>query len=117
MRHYPRRFGVGVPVVFALAIGAGVLLAERNLSLALAALLLIQTVGLLGLYIPALRERLRVEAEAREAERDLPEGKPEGEGGGEREASGADAEAGDQAGHDLRDQAGHDLRDEASRMR
>jgi hypothetical protein len=67
MRHYPRRFGVGVPVVFALAIGAGVFLAELNLSLALAALLLIQTVGLLGLYIPALRERLREEEEERRA--------------------------------------------------
>lgn len=61
MRHYPRRFGIGVPVVFVLAIGAGTLLAERNLSLALAVLLLIQTVGLLGLYVPALRERLREE--------------------------------------------------------
>ncbi len=81
MRHYPRRFGVGVPVVFALAIGAGVLLAERNLSLALATLLLIQTVGLLGLYVPALRARLRAEAEAREAR---------GEGSAEDDAEVAD---------------------------
>jgi hypothetical protein len=59
MRAYPRRFGVGVPLVFAVAIGAGVLLAERSLSLGLAALLVIQTAGLLGLYVPALRRTLR----------------------------------------------------------
>jgi hypothetical protein len=59
MLAYPRRFGVGVPLVFVVAIGAGVLLAERSLSLGLAALLVIQTAGLLGLYVPALRRTLR----------------------------------------------------------
>ena len=59
MRAYPRRFVLGVPLVFAVAIGAGVLLAERSLSLGLAALLVIQTAGLLGLYVPALRRTLR----------------------------------------------------------
>ena len=59
MRAYPRRFALGVPLVFAVAIGAGVLLAERSLSLGLAALLVIQTAGLLGLYVPALRRTLR----------------------------------------------------------
>jgi hypothetical protein len=59
MRAFPRRFAVGVPVVFGVAIGAGLLLAERSLSLALAALLLLQTAGLLGLYLPALRRSLR----------------------------------------------------------
>lgn len=71
MRAYPRRFGFGVPVVFAVAIGAGVLLAERSLSLGLAALLVIQTAGLLGLYVPALRRTLREGRSSRD----------EGEGG------------------------------------
>jgi hypothetical protein len=64
MRTRPRRFWVGVPVVFVVAIGVGTILAARNLSLGLAALLVIQTAGLAWLYVPVLRERMRVEREA-----------------------------------------------------
>jgi hypothetical protein len=59
IRAYPRRFAVGVPVVFVLSLGAGLAAAERSLSGAVALLLLLQTGGLLWLYVPALRRRLR----------------------------------------------------------
>jgi len=64
MRTRPRRFWIGVPVVFVLAIGVGTVLAARNLSLGLAAMLVIQTGGLAWLYVPVLRERMRVERAA-----------------------------------------------------
>jgi hypothetical protein len=53
----PRRFAVGLPIVFAVGAGVGIAFLERSLSLALAAQLAIQTVGTLWLYIPALRRR------------------------------------------------------------
>jgi hypothetical protein len=65
MRSEPRRFGVGVPVVFMGAIGVGMLLARWNLALGLAAMLVTQTGGFLWLYVPALRRRLHEEAGAR----------------------------------------------------
>ncbi|TVP42886.1 MAG: hypothetical protein EA350_14685 [Gemmatimonadales bacterium] len=64
MRTRPRRFWIGVPVVFLVAIAVGTILAARNLSLGLAALLVIQTAGLAWLYVPVLRERMRVERAA-----------------------------------------------------
>lgn len=55
---YPRRFGVGVPVVFFVAILSGSFVASAwNLSGGIALLLVIQTAGLLGLYVPAWRRR------------------------------------------------------------
>ena len=52
IRAHPRRFAWGIPAVFIISIGAGLPLAERGLSLAIAAQLFIQTVGLLWLYLP-----------------------------------------------------------------
>jgi len=52
IRAHPRRFAWGVPAVFIISIGAGLPLAERSLSLAIAVQLFIQTVGLLWLYLP-----------------------------------------------------------------
>ena len=52
IRAHPRRFAWGIPAVFIISIGAGLPLAERSLSLAIAAQLFIQTVGLLWLYLP-----------------------------------------------------------------
>jgi Flp pilus assembly protein TadB len=82
MRIRPRRFWIGVPLVFVVAIGVGTILAARNLSLGLAALLVIQTAGLAWLYVPVLRERMRVERAAweerqgREAPEETPERRP-----------------------------------------
>ena len=58
LRAEPRRFAVGLPVVFLAGAGVAVALLDTSLSLALAAQLVIQTVGTLWLYIPALRRRL-----------------------------------------------------------
>jgi hypothetical protein len=66
IRAYPRRFGWGIPLAFLISIGAGLLLVERSLSLGIAVQLGLQTVGLLWLYIPALRRRIREERQARE---------------------------------------------------
>jgi hypothetical protein len=58
MLAFPRRFGVGVPAVFLVAIFGGSMVANLwNLSAGVALLLIIQTAGLLGLYMPALRKR------------------------------------------------------------
>jgi hypothetical protein len=58
MAAFPGRFGVGVPVVFLVAILSGSFVASAwNLSGGIALLLVIQTAGLLGLYIPASRRR------------------------------------------------------------
>jgi hypothetical protein len=60
---FPRRFGVGIPVVFMVAILGGSLVANLwHLSGGIALLLLVQTAGLLGLYVPALRKRRAMEA-------------------------------------------------------
>ena len=58
LRAEPRRFVLGLPVVFLAGAGVAVALLDTSLSLALAAQLVIQTVGTLWLYIPALRRRL-----------------------------------------------------------
>jgi hypothetical protein len=63
---YPRRFGWGIPIVFIASIGLGLVFANRNLSLGIAVQLFVQTVGLLWLYVPALRRRMREEGEGRE---------------------------------------------------
>lgn len=57
-RAEPRRFIVGLPLVFVGGAVVGALLVPASLSLALAAQLGIQTVGALWLYVPALRRRL-----------------------------------------------------------
>jgi len=62
IRSHPRRFGVGIPLVFAGSIGAAVFVVKWSFSGAIALQLLLQTAGLLGLYLPALR---RTEAELR----------------------------------------------------
>ena len=59
IRAFPRRFAWGVPAVFIVSIGLGMVFAGRSLSLGIAVQLFIQTVGLLWLYVPALRRRLR----------------------------------------------------------
>lgn len=58
-RAEPRRFAIGLPIVFIGGGVVGVLIAPASLSLALAAQLALQTLGFLGLYIPALRRRVR----------------------------------------------------------
>ena len=56
-RAEPRRFAIGLPVVFIGGGVVGVLMAPGSLALALAAQLFLQTAGFLWLYIPALRRR------------------------------------------------------------
>jgi hypothetical protein len=58
-RAFPVRFGVGLPLVFFGALAVALLLVPVHISLAAAALLVIQTVGFLLLYVPALRARSR----------------------------------------------------------
>jgi hypothetical protein len=63
MAAFPRRFGVGIPVVFVLSILSGSLVANVwSLSGGVAVLLVLQTMGLLGLYLPALQKRRASEA-------------------------------------------------------
>ncbi len=62
IRAFPRRFAWGVPLVFLVSIGAGLTLVPRSLSLAIAVQLGVQTVGLLWLYVPALRNRMKLES-------------------------------------------------------
>ncbi len=62
LRAHPRRFGWGIPAVFALSLGAAFPFATSNLSLAIALQLGIQTVGLIWLYLPPARARWRVGA-------------------------------------------------------
>jgi hypothetical protein len=57
-RAEPRRFAVGLPLVFGGSLVAALLVVSRSLTLALAVLLLIQTGGVAALYVPALRRRL-----------------------------------------------------------
>jgi hypothetical protein len=57
IRAEPRRFWIGLPLVFGGSIALGTGLASIHLSLGIAALLVVQTVGLLGLYLPALRRQ------------------------------------------------------------
>jgi hypothetical protein len=55
---FPGRFGVGIPVVFAVSILSGSFVASVwNLSGGIALLLVLQTAGLLSLYLPAWRRR------------------------------------------------------------
>jgi len=66
IRAFPRRFAWGIPLVFLVSIGAGLTLVPRSLSLAIAVQLGVQTVGLVWLYVPALRRRLREEGRSGE---------------------------------------------------
>ncbi len=72
IRAYPRRFGWGIPLVFLISIGGGLLFVGRSLSLGIAVQLGLQTGGLLWLYIPALRRRIRQEGKAGEGRKDGP---------------------------------------------
>lgn len=65
MRAHPRRFAWGVPLAFLVPIGLGLLLADWNLSVAIALQLFLQTGALLWLYIPPARARWKAEREAR----------------------------------------------------
>jgi hypothetical protein len=56
-RAEPRRFAVGLPLVFGGSFLAAALLLRVSFSLALAVLLAIQTGGFLALYVPALHRR------------------------------------------------------------
>ena len=58
-RAEPKRFAIGLPVVFIGGAVVGVMLVPASLSLALAAQLALQTIGFLALYVPALRRRMR----------------------------------------------------------
>jgi hypothetical protein len=58
-RAFPVRFGVGLPLVFFGALAVALLLVPVHISLAAAALLVLQTGGFLLLYVPALRARSR----------------------------------------------------------
>lgn len=57
MRAEPRRFWIGVPIVFMVALGAGAAFLEAGVEAALGALLVTQCVGFVALYVPALRKR------------------------------------------------------------
>jgi len=59
LRAHPRRFGLGIPAVFVVSIGAGLPFVFRNLSLAIAIQLGLQTGGLLWLYLPVALRRWR----------------------------------------------------------
>ena len=82
-RAEPRRFLVGLPAVFLGGALVGVLLVPTSLSLALAVQIVIQTVGFLWLYIPALRRR---------------HGGPDGGGGSGGDASSPDPATPDDRG-------------------
>jgi len=57
IRARPRRFAIGLPVVFIGGALLGALFIRRSMSLALAVQLGIQTLGCFWLYVPALRDR------------------------------------------------------------
>ena len=57
VRAEPRRFWVGVPIVFLAASGAAFAFREAGLEVALGVLLVAQALGFIGLYVPALRKR------------------------------------------------------------
>ncbi len=54
-RAEPKRFAIGLPVVFVVGALAGAFLMRQSIQLALAAQLGLQTLGFLWLYLPALR--------------------------------------------------------------
>ena len=54
-RAEPKRFAIGLPIVFFGGALAGAFLMQRSIQLALAAQLGLQSVGFLWLYLPALR--------------------------------------------------------------
>jgi hypothetical protein len=56
-RSEPKRFAVGIPVVFLVGALVGALLMRRSIQLALGAQLGLQTLGFLWLYVPAFRRR------------------------------------------------------------
>jgi len=56
-RSEPKRFAVGLPVVFLGGALVGALLMRRSIQLALGAQLGLQTLGFLWLYVPAFRRR------------------------------------------------------------
>ena len=56
-RAHPRRFAIGLPVVFIGGAVVGALFIRRSMSLALAVQLALQTIGFLWLYVPMLRDR------------------------------------------------------------
>lgn len=56
-RAEPRRFAVGLPVVFGVSLAVGAALIEVSFPLALAVLLGLQTGGFTALYVPALCRR------------------------------------------------------------
>jgi len=64
---YPKRFAWGIPAVFVISIAAGLAVAPRSLSAGIAVQLLLQTVGLIWLYVPALRRRMRGEGGERDS--------------------------------------------------
>ncbi len=68
IRAHPRRFAIGLPLVFVVPILLGLAVAGRSLSLAIAIQLGLQTAGLLWLYVPPARTRWRAEREARTPE-------------------------------------------------
>ncbi len=74
IRAHPRRFAWGLPAAFVLPVVAGLLIAGRNLSAAIALQLFLQTVGLLWLYIPPARARWQAERERRLREAREPSG-------------------------------------------
>lgn len=56
-RAEPRRFAVGLPAVFVGGALVGALLVRTSMTVALAVQIVLQTVGFLWLYVPALRRR------------------------------------------------------------
>lgn len=65
IRAHPRRFGWGIPLAFLVPIGLGLLLADWNLSAAIALQLFLQTAALLWLYVPPARARWMADRKAR----------------------------------------------------
>lgn len=57
VRAEPRRFWVGVPMVFLVASAAAWAFREAGIEAALGALLVTQCLGFVALYVPALRKR------------------------------------------------------------
>lgn len=57
VRAEPRRFWIGIPLVFLVALGAGAAFREAGTEAALGALLVTQCLGFIALYVPAFRKR------------------------------------------------------------
>lgn len=68
-RAEPRRFAVGLPVVFIGGALVGAFLVRTSMELALAVQITLQTVGFLWLYLPALRRRRDGDPSNREGRR------------------------------------------------